>query len=105
MEEQEIEVIPNGHIQQVNSAVTDKPNKQSDTSDINHNQDKTRIAFLDIRHDIEQNRRQEISPDKSPTGNKPFVPPLDFSTLHENVGSQGKTSSFISMVLNLHLQR
>lgn len=93
MEEQnDIEVIPNGHLPQ--SAPIDVPKskeqRMDNISDSNHIEAKSRIAFLDIRQDI--NRvGMGTSPDKSPTVNaKPFVPPLDFSTLHQNVGGIGK---------------
>ena len=91
MEGQEIEVVklvPNGHIpgdhRQIGSL-----SKTVDHDDQNHVHIKSRIAFLDIRNDSPKKLSPE-SPDKSPAGEKsPFVPPLDFSTLHEHVGTQG----------------
>lgn len=102
-EQNDIEVIPNGHIS--HSAPIDVPKSKErrvDNSDSENNDAKSRIAFLDIRQD--NNRFLGSSPDKSPTVNaKPFVPPLDFSTLHENVGGQGKPkiSSLIFIVGNV----
>ena len=63
--------------------------------DINHNDSKSRMAFLDIHRD-NNHLRNSGSPDKSPTSGvaKSFVPPLDFTTLHENVGSQGTVQIF-----------
>ena len=89
MEGQEAEIpkiIPNGHIP------LDQRSKIADMTEDhnhNHNHSKSRIAFLDIRNDSPKKFSPE-SPDKSPSSDKkPFVPPLDFSTLHEHVGTQG----------------
>ena len=90
MEGQEIEtvkLIPNGHIPGEQRFVNSS--KTVDHDDPNHVHIKSRIAFLDIRNDSPKKLSPE-SPDKSPSGEKiPFVPPLDFSTLHEHVGTQG----------------
>lgn len=79
-EQDEPEVIANGIINQ--NGVIGEIEHQIDTR---QHEEKSRIAFLDIRYD-----KANSSPDKSPSSNaKPFVPPLDFSTLHENVGGHG----------------
>ena len=91
MEGQEIEtvkLIPNGHIPGEQRAFVNG-SKTAEHDDINHTRIKSRIAFLDIRNDS-PNKLSPESPDKSPLVDKhPFVPPLDFSTLHEHVGTQG----------------
>jgi len=106
----DIEVIPNGHVTitsplDVHKSKERRVEGSSDVnhnnarvegfSDVNHNnENKSRIAFLDILQDSSNNRGgvTNTSPDKSPTMNaKPFVPPLDFSTLHQNVGGQGRS--------------
>ena len=99
MEDQEIEsvrLIPNGHIP---SQHQPSGSRSSDLSEeMNHNHVKSRIAFLDIRNDSPKKASPE-SPDKSPSGEKkPFVPPLDFSTLHEHVGTQGNHNYFLSCI-------
>ncbi|XP_013391568.1 protein FAM13B isoform X1 [Lingula anatina] len=55
--------------------------------DVNHNEKKPTIRFLDI-HD---ERNKIPSPERSPNSSRkqPFVPPLDLSTLHENVEGGG----------------
>ncbi|XP_052764243.1 protein FAM13A-like isoform X2 [Mya arenaria] len=84
-QQEQVPVIMNGHLPQ--TSPIDVPKLRS--GDNTHGDTHTRIAFLDIRQDNTNNRGLSVSPDKSPTVSaKPFVPPLDFSTLHENVGSQ-----------------
>ncbi|XP_052264203.1 protein FAM13A-like isoform X2 [Dreissena polymorpha] len=76
-QEDGVELISNGHASDHGHL---DPRMDSDTGLL---EKPSRIAFLDIRHD-----NTNIN-DRSPTMNaKPFVPPLDFSTLHENVGGQ-----------------
>ncbi|WAQ96194.1 FA13A-like protein, partial [Mya arenaria] len=84
-QQEQVPVFMNGHLPQ--TSPIDVPKLRS--GDNTHSDTHTRIAFLDIRQDNTNNRGLSVSPDKSPTVSaKPFVPPLDFSTLHENVGSQ-----------------
>lgn len=90
-EQNDIEVIPNGHLP--HSAPIDVPKSKErrveGRTDVNHSDSQSRIAFLDI---LQDNNRVGVSssPEKSPTMSaKPFVPPLDFSTLHEHVGGHG----------------
>ena len=96
MDEQEIEsvkLIPNGHIPSEQRPVPVGSKHTDSTEEINHNHMKSRIAFLDIRNDSPKKFSPDQSPEKSPLGEKkPFVPPLDFSTLHEHVGSQGNST-------------
>ena len=63
---------------------------------------KPRVAFLELTNTTEelQNRKsQETSPYESPgNARKPFIPPLDLSTLHHSVESSGmNTSRFIHL--------
>ena len=92
-EQNDIEVIPNGHITQ-SAAIDVQTSKERRMENILSDSDgvasKSRIAFLDIMQDNNK-LGMASSPDRSPTVNaKPFVPPLDFTTLHENVGGIGK---------------
>ena len=81
--------IPNGTLKQNGVIGAPKPRERRD-GEVNQNDARARIAFLDIRQDA--SNKANASPDKSPLlVAKPFVPPLDFSTLHENIGGQGKT--------------
>ncbi|KAL5019087.1 hypothetical protein ScPMuIL_004809 [Solemya velum] len=64
--------------------------KHRASDDINHNQAKSRIGFLDLRpmdnHQVL--KLNDRSPDRSPSNaRKPFIPPLDLTTLHEHVDS------------------
>ena len=57
--------------------------------DVNHNETKPSISFLDIH--------QGNSPDRSPgQQRKPYIPPLDLSILHEHGDGSGKENRFIS---------
>ncbi|KAK3090390.1 hypothetical protein FSP39_011458 [Pinctada imbricata] len=47
-------------------------------------QPKPRIAFLELTNNQSENRSPDVSPN---SGRKPFIPPLDFSTLHEHIDS------------------
>lgn len=87
MEQQDdTEVISNGVVNYNEAIDVSKSKERRVESDVNHNEAKARIAFLDIRPD-----NGHPTNDKSPSLNaKPFVPPLDFSTLHENIGGQGR---------------
>lgn len=92
-QQDDTEVIPNGTVKQngVMEASEDRDHRFG--MDTNQNEAKARIAFLDIRYDA--TNKGTASPDKSPLlSAKPFVPPLDFSTLHENVGGQGNLLCF-----------
>ncbi|WAQ96118.1 FA13A-like protein, partial [Mya arenaria] len=92
-QQEQVPVIMNGHLPQ--TSPIDVPKLRS--GDNTHGDTHTRIAFLDIRQDNTNNRGLSVSPDKSPTVSaKPFVPPLDFSTLHENVGSQAQKAQAVS---------
>ncbi|KAL3875584.1 hypothetical protein ACJMK2_033522 [Sinanodonta woodiana] len=64
-----------------------KHDNNNTEEDINYNQSKTRIAFLDV-HRISDTEHPTSSPEKSPTNSrKPFIPLLDLSTLHQHVES------------------
>ncbi|XP_076074337.1 protein FAM13A-like isoform X3 [Mytilus galloprovincialis] len=59
--------------------------------DMNHNHPKPRVAFLELtnnREEIEKRGSPDMSPSRSPSNSrKPFIPPLDLSTLHQHVDS------------------
>ena len=56
-------------------------------NDVNHNETKPSINFLDIPHS-QENRS---SPDRSPSSQrKPYIPPLDLSILHEHGDGSGE---------------
>lgn len=66
--------------------------KHKASDDINHGQPRSRIGFLDLRpmdnHQVV--KMNDLSPDWSPSNaRKPFIPPLDLTTLHEHVDSSG----------------
>lgn len=68
-------------------------NDQENEGDMNHNHPKPRVAFLELtnnREEIEKRGSPDMSPSRSPSSSrKPFIPPLDLSTLHEHVESTG----------------
>lgn len=78
-----------------NSMVEEQPryNNQENEGDMNHNHPKPRVAFLELtnnREEIEKRGSPDRSPSRSPSNSrKPFIPPLDLSTLHEHVDSTG----------------
>ncbi|XP_052068473.1 protein FAM13B-like isoform X27 [Mytilus californianus] len=65
--------------------------ENEDDGDMNHNHPKPRVAFLELtnnREEIEKRGSPDMSPSRSPSNSrKPFIPPLDLSTLHEHVDS------------------
>lgn len=66
-------------------------NQENEDGETNHIHPKPRIAFLELtnnREEIERRGSPDMSPNRSPSNSrKPFIPPLDFSTLHEHVDS------------------
>jgi len=95
-----VAVVMNGHLPQSNPIDVPKLRKVDtnggDSMSSSQNDKQARIAFLDIRQDNVNNRGLSVSPERSPCAAKPFVPPLDFSTLHENVGMQGNYTDLFS---------
>ena len=58
--------------------------------DENHNATKPSISFLDIHHN-NRSESKDVSPERSPTGGqKPYIPPLDLSILHEHGDGSGE---------------
>ena len=67
---------------------------------------KPRIGFLNIHgnNSCPEPQLPNKSPDHSPassTSNKPFVPPLDLSILHEHIEGGGKIGMFVSRLFVL----
>lgn len=69
-------------------------NQENEDGNLSHNHPKPRVAFLELtnnREEIERRGSPDMSPSRSPSNSrKPFIPLLDFSTLHEHVDSTGK---------------
>ena len=66
-------------------------NQENEDGNLSHNHPKPRVAFLELtnnREEIERRGSPDMSPSRSPSNSrKPFIPLLDFSTLHEHVDS------------------
>ncbi|CAC5409603.1 unnamed protein product [Mytilus coruscus] len=75
----------------VMEAPSNNNQENEDDGDMNHNHPKPRVAFLELtnnREEIEKRGSPDMSPSRSPSNSrKPFIPPLDLSTLHEHVDS------------------
>ena len=68
-------------------------NQENEAGDAVHTHPKPRVAFLELtnnQEEIEKRGSPDMSPSRSPSSSrKPFIPPLDLSTLHEHVDSSG----------------